>query len=47
MIRGRRAVRYHDKWGPSLLCLGLVVAVAVSFGVRVGMGGGGGGLRGD
>ena len=47
MIRGRRAVRYHDKWGPSLLCLGLVVAVAISFGVRVGMGGGGGGLRGN
>ena len=36
MIRGRRAVRYHDKWGPSLLCLGLAVAVAISFGVRFG-----------
>lgn len=37
MIRGRRAVRYHDKWGPTLLCIGLAAAVAVSFGVRVGM----------
>ena len=35
MIRGRRAVRYHDKWGPSLLCLGLAAAVAVSFGIRL------------
>lgn len=36
MIRARRAVRYHDKWGPSLLCLGLAVAVAISFGIRLG-----------
>ena len=35
MIRGRRAVRYHDKWGPSLLCLGLAAAVAISFGIRL------------
>lgn len=35
MIRGRRAVRYHDKWGPSFLCLGLAAAVAISFGVRL------------
>jgi uncharacterized membrane protein YidH (DUF202 family) len=47
MIRGRRAVRYHDKYGPTALCVGLFIAVAISFGVRVGMGGGGGGLRGD
>lgn len=33
-IRKRRAVVYHDKWGPSALCVGLFVAVAVSFGVR-------------
>ncbi|KAF2195444.1 SPX-domain-containing protein [Zopfia rhizophila CBS 207.26] len=39
MIRKRRAVTYHDKWGPSLLCLGLLAAVAVSFGVRLGGGG--------
>jgi len=38
MIRERRAVRYHDKWGPTFLCIGLAAAVAVSFGVRVGMG---------
>lgn len=38
MIRGRRAVRYHDKWGPTFLCVGLLGAVAVSFGVRVGLG---------
>ena len=38
MIRGRRAVRYHDKWGPTFLCIGLLAAVAVSFGVRLGSG---------
>ena len=36
MIRGRRAVRYHDKWGPSFLCLGLAAAVGISFGIRLG-----------
>lgn len=35
MIKGRRAVRYHDRWGPSFLCLGLAAAVAISFGVRL------------
>ena len=35
MIRGRRAVRYHDWFGPSILCVLLLVAVAVSFGVRL------------
>lgn len=35
MIRGRRAVRYHDKWGPSFLCAGLAAAVAISFGIRL------------
>lgn len=35
MIRGRRAVRYHDKWGPSFLCVGLAAAVAISFGIRL------------
>ena len=38
MIRGRRAVRYHDNWGPTLLCIGLAAAVAVSFGIRIGSG---------
>ena len=41
-IKNRRAVNYHDKWGPSVLCLGLVVAVAVSFGYRLSYGGEGG-----
>ncbi|KAI9812038.1 MAG: vacuolar transporter chaperone [Pycnora praestabilis] len=35
-IRKRRAVRYHDPWGPSLLCAGLFAAVVVNFGLRVG-----------
>lgn len=35
-IRNRRAVRYHDKYGPTALCLGLLVAVAISFGLRLG-----------
>lgn len=35
MIKGRRAVNYHDKWGPSFLCLGLAAAVGVSFGIRL------------
>ncbi|KAF2268493.1 SPX-domain-containing protein, partial [Lojkania enalia] len=45
MIRTRRAVTYHDKWGPSLLCAGLFCAVAVSFGYRFGKGGYEGGLK--
>ncbi|KAH3920333.1 hypothetical protein HBI56_068670 [Parastagonospora nodorum] len=46
-IRERRAVVYHDKWGPTLLCIGLFAAVAVSFGYRFGKGGFDGGLKGD
>ena len=46
-IRERRAVVYHDKWGPTLLCIGLLVAVSVSFGLRIGNGGYDGGLKGD
>lgn len=37
MIRSRRAQvggRYYDKWGTSLLCVGLLTATAVSFGFR-------------
>ena len=45
MIKKKRAVDYHDKWGPSVLCLGLVIAVAISFGYRLSYGGEGG-LRG-
>lgn len=46
MIRARRAGRWYDKWGPSALCVALLVAVAVSFGVRLGSGKREGGLRG-
>ena len=35
MIRGRRAVRYHDSVGPTVLCAGLFVAVAINFGLRL------------
>ena len=38
MIRGRRAVRYHDAVGPTVLCIGLFVAVAINFGLRLGGG---------
>lgn len=43
MIRGRRASGwYHDRWGPSLLCLGLLGAVVGNaVGVWRGRGGGG------
>ena len=36
MIRGRRAVRYHDRYGPTVLCVGLLGAVVVNFVGRVG-----------
>ena len=31
MIRNRRAARYHDKWGPTILCIMLLCAVIVNF----------------
>ena len=31
MIRMRRAVRYHDAIGPSLLCAGLLISVVINF----------------
>jgi hypothetical protein len=34
-IRKRRAVRYHDKYGPTLLCLGLLAATIVTFFFRI------------
>jgi len=37
-IRDRRAVRYHDRVGPTVLCVGLFVAVAINFGLRLGEG---------
>lgn len=29
-IRKRRAIRYHDRWGPSVLCVALIAAVVVN-----------------
>jgi hypothetical protein len=34
MIRKRRAVRYDDRIGPTVLCSLLFIAVAVNFGMR-------------
>ena len=34
-LRKRRAARYYDKYGPTVLCFLLVLAVAVNFGQRV------------
>ncbi|EME42354.1 hypothetical protein DOTSEDRAFT_89772 [Dothistroma septosporum NZE10] len=33
-IHQRKAVSYHDKWGPTFLCIGLVACVAVAVGFR-------------
>ncbi|KAF4123987.1 SPX domain-containing protein involved in vacuolar polyphosphate accumulation [Geosmithia morbida] len=30
-IRNRKAARYYDKWGPSVLCVSLLIAVAIDF----------------
>jgi uncharacterized membrane protein YidH (DUF202 family) len=42
MIKARRAVSYHDRVGPTVLCLGLLGAVAAAFGLRLTYGGEGG-----
>ncbi|MCJ1465244.1 vacuolar transporter chaperone [Pseudocyphellaria aurata] len=34
MVRKRRAARYYDRYGPTVLCLGLFIAVTVNFGLR-------------
>lgn len=34
-IKKRRAVRYHDKWGPTVLCGMLLVSVALNVGFNV------------
>ncbi|PGH19013.1 hypothetical protein AJ79_00047 [Helicocarpus griseus UAMH5409] len=36
-IRKRRDVKhvYHERWGPTVLCVGLLVAVCVNFGLRM------------
>ncbi|QDS71688.1 hypothetical protein FKW77_008193 [Venturia effusa] len=44
--RQRRAVVYHDKWGPSVLCIALLAAVMVNVGLRFGGKGNGVGLKG-
>ena len=31
MIKARRAVKYHDSWGPSVLCVGLLAATLANF----------------
>lgn len=36
MIKKRRAVTYYDRWGPSVLCVGLLLAVGLTFGLRLG-----------
>ncbi|RMY48793.1 hypothetical protein D0865_07883 [Hortaea werneckii] len=41
-IKSRRAVDYHDRWGPSALCFLLLNAVAISFAYRWAKGGEGG-----
>lgn len=40
-IRKRRDVKrvYHEKWGPTILCLGLLTAVLVNFILRIQHGG--------
>lgn len=43
--RLRRAVSYHDKWGPTMLCLILLAAVMINVGLRFGGGGKGVGLK--
>ncbi|KAH0006861.1 SPX-domain-containing protein, partial [Aureobasidium melanogenum] len=45
-IRSRRAITYHDKWGPSVLCVLLFAAVTVTFAYRF-THGSKGGLKGD
>ncbi|KAK2073632.1 hypothetical protein P8C59_007901 [Phyllachora maydis] len=32
-IRTRKVVSYHDRWGPTVLCVSLFVAVVMNFGV--------------
>ncbi|KAF3941532.1 hypothetical protein ABW19_dt0203294 [Dactylella cylindrospora] len=33
-MRQRRAVRYHDAWGPTFLCVLMIVCVGINFGVK-------------
>lgn len=45
-IRMRRAVTYHDAWGPSVLCVLLLAAVCINVGLRFGGMGKGIGFKG-
>ncbi|KXS95214.1 hypothetical protein AC578_6936 [Pseudocercospora eumusae] len=38
-IKQRKAVQYHDKWGPSALCVGLLACVTVAIAYRFKYGG--------
>ena len=38
-IHQRKAVSYHDKWGPTFLCIGLAACIAVAVGLRFTKGG--------
>lgn len=38
-IKQRKAVSYHDKWGPSVLCVALMACVCVAVGFRFAKGG--------
>jgi SPX domain protein involved in polyphosphate accumulation len=40
-IKQRKAVNYHDKWGPSVLCIALLVCVGVAVSYRFAYGGDG------
>ncbi|KAF2173422.1 hypothetical protein M409DRAFT_48403 [Zasmidium cellare ATCC 36951] len=40
-IKQRKAVSYHDKWGPTGLCIGLIACVAVAISYRFKYGGDG------
>lgn len=45
-IRERRAGSYHDPWGPTVLCTGLVAVVALAVGLRLQGGWASGNLKG-
>ena len=35
MMRRRRAIRYHDGFGPTALCLFFIVAILVNYGLKL------------
>lgn len=38
-IKKRKAISYHDKWGPSVLCIMLVICVCIAVIMRFKYGG--------